>query len=300
MTPRTSSIGHSARRARRANLLIEFAIVALLLYLIVGGVLTFGRLLFCAQVVNEAGDLAARELARTPLSAQMTFEEARDLTGPETEFRDRIFSEDYLVIDVSPWIGGGGGQTLYQYLDTLDLPLVNRTLIPVMFLQDYGGRTLLRYPGALFASPTAPSGLTVEIPAVVAEDHLGNTQVVWTRVLEEIDTEEYPGDNTGSDPDPFQATSPQGGVAAVRLNFPYQSEAFSHGVNGAWVFADESSVTELNSPTAGVGTPVDPLLVTGPYAGEYGLGRQFAWGEEIRPFRRLISAQSIHRREIFE
>jgi len=280
-------------------MLVEFAIVAMLLYLIVGGILTFGRALFCAQTVNQAGDLAARELARTPLPAQMTFEEARDLVGPETEFRERIFSEDYLVIDVSPWMAGGG-QTLYEYLDSLDLPLVNRQLIPVMFLQDYAGRTLFRYPGALFVSATAPSGFTVEIPAVVAEDHFGNTDIRWVRVLEEIDTEELPGDDTGADPDPFQAASPRNGVAALRLNFPFQSESFSNTSNMAWIIADESAVNELNAPTAGVGTPVDPLLATGPYAGEFGLGKQFAWGEEVRPFRRLISAQAIYRREVFE
>jgi hypothetical protein len=39
----------------------------------------------------------------------------------------------------------------------------------------------------------------------------------------------------------------------------------------------------------------------GPYAGAYGLGRQLALGgRTVRPFRKLISAQAIYRREVVE
>ena len=39
----------------------------------------------------------------------------------------------------------------------------------------------------------------------------------------------------------------------------------------------------------------------GPYAGAFGLGRQLALaGRTVRPFRKLISAQAIYRREVVE
>ena len=38
----------------------------------------------------------------------------------------------------------------------------------------------------------------------------------------------------------------------------------------------------------------------GPYAGAYGLGKMYSHAEEVRPFRRLLSAQAIFRREVFE
>ena len=38
---------------------------------------------------------------------------------------------------------------------------------------------------------------------------------------------------------------------------------------------------------------------TGPYSGAYGLGEHLALGQSLRPFRRLISAQAIFRREVF-
>jgi len=283
---------------RRANLLIEFAIVFLLLYMIIGGILTFGKLLFAAQTINQAADNAARELARTALPATATFEDVRDAIVPPTEFRTDVYSEDWLAIDITPWILAPAGLTLYEYLDSLPMPWVNRQLVPLMFMQaGAGGDTLLRYPGALVTSATAPSGYSVEVPVVLNEDTAGNTTVRWVRVLEEMDTEDEPGDNTAPNPDPFSVISPQGGVAALRLNYPYQSEVFSTYLNSAWVAADDTLVTELNSP---FGTPVDPGLANGPYSGEYGLGRQLAWGTEIRPFHRLVSAQAVYRREIFE
>ena len=35
------------------------------------------------------------------------------------------------------------------------------------------------------------------------------------------------------------------------------------------------------------------------YSGPYGLGRQYALGHEVRPFRRLLSGQAMFRREVF-
>jgi len=96
---------------------------------------------------------------------------------------------------------------------------------------------------------------------------------------------------------PFTVNSPQGGVAALRLNYPFQSVFFSQWIGDGWVEADDSLVSELNSPN---GSPVDPGGEAGPYEGQFGLGRQLAWGTSLRPYRRLISTQAVYRREVFE
>ena len=58
-----------------------------------------------------------------------------------------------------------------------------------------------------------------------------------------------------------------------------------------------SAVQQMNSAP---GIVLDDGAV-GPYAGPYGLGRQFALaGRTLRPFRKLISAQAIYRREVVE
>ena len=36
------------------------------------------------------------------------------------------------------------------------------------------------------------------------------------------------------------------------------------------------------------------------YNGDYGLGQQYAWAKTVRPYRSLISAQAIYRREVFQ
>ncbi len=296
MTARREWYRHAHKR-RRGSALIEFAVVFFLIYILVGGVLVFGRMLFSAQTVNQAVDAASRELARTPLPPTATFEDVRDSTAPPTDFRTRVYSEDWLAINITPWVNAPGGLTLYEYLDTLPIPLVNRHLIPVMFMQQVGNLVLLRYPGALVTSATAPSTFSVEVPVVLSEDYDGNMSIRWVRVLEEIDTEDQPGDNTGPNPDAFPVNSPQGGVAALRLNYPFQSVMFSEWVGDGVIVADDSAVTAVNSPN---GTPVDPGGVAGPYEGQFGLGRQFVLGTEVRPYRRLVSAQAVYRREVFE
>ena len=46
-------------------------------------------------------------------------------------------------------------------------------------------------------------------------------------------------------------------------------------------------------------TSGDPPAQTQTYAGPNGLGIQFAATKNVRPFRRLMSAQAIYRREVF-
>src|SRR5580698_4608510 len=99
------------RRARRGQSLVEFALVALVVYLLFAAIIEFGRLFFGAQTIQSVADFTARELSRAPISA----------TGPanfNTQFllnyylstgdptadqsvayvRTNIYSEDYLAI----------------------------------------------------------------------------------------------------------------------------------------------------------------------------------------------------------
>ena len=110
----------------------------------------------------------------------------------------------------------------------------------------------------------------------------------------------------GSNADPL----PDRGLAAVRINYPYQAATLSGFRSSAptdidplppnisnVILADDGSVQQTNAPP---GAPIDDSAV-GAYAGPFGLGRQFALaGRTVRPFRKLISAQAIFRREAFE
>jgi len=101
------------------------------------------------------------------------------------------------------------------------------------------------------------------------------------------------------------------GLAAVRVNYPYQAATLSAFRPSAptaidpippnvanFIVAEDGSVSQVGDAP---GTPIDDGAATGAYAGAYGLGRQFALaGRTVRPFRKLISAQAVYRREVVE
>ena len=191
----------------------------------------------------------------------------------------------------------------------------------------------MRYPGALLSDTAGlacsavgpngaagPTGFTVGIPFINSDTFGGGGETVtWVPVLQEIRSsqdQDCPArgpfsllyvpaqDDCGSlDADPL----PDRGLAAVRVNYPYQAGMLT-GFRSSFgdplapnlsnpIVANEGSVLETNTPP-GAQLADDGTL--GAYAGPFGLGRQFALGQTVRPFRRLVSAQAIYRREVFE
>ena len=290
------------RRNRRGQVLVEFAIVSLVVYLLLAAILTFGQILYCAQAVQQAADVAARELSRTPLAADATFDQALQDQG----VRQRVFDERYLVLTIDP---GSDPITLNGGHALADFPLVNQQLVPIMIYDQIGGSQVLRYPGAVFMDPNPDptanppaSGYLVRVPvvAVAAAPAPATEQITWVPVLEEI--------NSSANPNPFQISSAQRGVVALRVNYPFQSASMSGFQPGAdpsqpggtpvVPISAKGGVAPPMPP--GVGSPVTSDQQFGPYSGEYSLGQQAAWAETVRPYRRLISAQAIFRREVFQ
>jgi hypothetical protein len=171
---------------------------------------------------------------------------------------------------------------------------------------------LLRYPGALLSKSSTPTTYTVGIP-LVTRNGAGPEAITWVPVIEEI----APSMAGGSDPpkSPFQISSDQHGLVALRINYPVQSSAMSGFVpnpDGPFeptianpVLADDGSVSESNAADRPGELLSQPLsrsdgTYAGTYGGTYGLGVQGALGQQVRPFRRVISAQAIYRREIFQ
>lgn len=291
---------HRHDSQQRGSALVEFSLVAFAFYLLVAAIITFGQLLHAAQVSQDAARAGARELALMPLPADSTFEQA--LATPEA--RARVYDPDLLCIDLD---NIPGGADLESYVATW--PVVNRALRPAMIfnLVEHAGalRRFLQVPGALIFSNTAPSGFTVAVPLVVSRDATGTETIRWVSVVEEVRTD--PLDPTTG---PFSITSTANdrGVVALRINLPYQSSAMAsfqsdptqpRGTpNGdSPNLANDSGVTELNAPP---GTQKNVFSGSSPiYDGPYGLGKLFLLGEEVRPFRRVVTGQTVFRREVF-
>jgi hypothetical protein len=328
--------GQSAglERPERGAALVEFALVSLMLYLLVAGAVEFGRLMFDANAIQDVARIAARELAVAPVRADATFEYALscDATadpGCLVDLRARVFDPACLVVDLEDPAVAADPDGYFAAM-----PVVNRSLRALMITEP-SRPTLLRYAGALLSEASgaacsalgpngqaAPTGLTVGIPLVDARDGAGVESITWVPVLQEIRAAQdadcpargpfsliYLGsqDECGAlDADPLADR----GLAAVRVNYPYQAAALTGFLSsppdaldplppnvGNAIAADDAGVQQNNLPP---GATIDDGFV-GPYAGPYGLGRQFALaGRVVRPFRKLISAQAVYRREVVE
>jgi hypothetical protein len=120
------------------------------------------------------------------------------------------------------------------------------------------------------------------------------------------------------------------GIVALRINFPFQSDSMSSFRRDPTAddYPFEATIGRPNAAddfSVGVSAPPPPdgtsltdagltqtladgtVVYAGTYGGQYGLGAQGALGSQamtggrpVRPYRRVISAQAIYRREVFE
>ena len=150
-------------RIRRGQALVEFAVVCLAVYLLLAAILTFGQWLYSAQGLQQAVDVAAREISRTPLPAALTSSGGTmtlsyALTGDWTQdpslkpVRQQVFDDNLLVLAIDPVQSGTGGMTFNGGHPIGDFPIVTQQLMPLMVNDQVNGQPLLRFPGAMFQS----------------------------------------------------------------------------------------------------------------------------------------------------
>jgi hypothetical protein len=323
------------RTKRRGQSLIEFAVVALVTYLLLAAIITFGFYFYAAQGSQSTVDVLARELSRSPLPAagieqfDVLYSDPATLPADAQEsvrqFRRRVFDHHYLVLaqsDVLDAVNGGWNQSFVS-----QLPLVNQQILPLMINDQIGGTRYFRYPGAVYEdnnpsdNPAAPEsvGLLVRIPIVSGRGEFGIETISWLPVVEPI----LAANALGEPVDPFAINADvlQPGMVALRLNYPAQSSVMSsfrrneaaddypfEATIGSPNAADDAAVTDSGGPWLPEGPLVASDFEFGPYSGSYSLGKQAAFGSPnfvgtatgVRPFRRVISAQAVYRREVFE
>ncbi len=308
---------------RRGQVLVEFAVIAVILYLLLAGTFEFGRAIYCAQVIQQSADLCAREISRTPLSATATFSDALQDTK---NVLPHIYDKHKLVIQ---WARvqaeyPNDPEALVKY-SAQHLPLVNQQLLTVMVndtIDDltvdpttqktvHTSQQVLRYPGEIRkdSSPSDPDfPYFIVVPLVVSRGANGVETIERVDVVEEVkpplplQPPYQPGDEQ-----PFSITAPTfRGVVALRINYPYQAATLSGfeqvpgPYNNQVIQANDAGV-QATDPNNVLGTsmPVMSGNLYGPNTGTYGLGDQAALGKQVRPFRKVLSAQAIYRREVF-
>ncbi len=299
------------RKQRSGQALIEFALVALVLYLIVGAALTFGLWIYAAGQIQQAANVGARELSQTPLPFDATFETA--LNTPVV--RQRIYDDRWLVIDLDQLETTNPNYNFFEDV-VPEMPLLNQQLASLYIVDRFdhdnnpatGEIRLMRYPGALLTrdEPISSPALTgkpwvaqqyaVQIPLVIertaGQSGGGGERIRWVNVVEEVDTEDLPDDNAGENPDPFSlenTNQDMRGVVALRIHYPAQSAWLSSYQDRGVVAtnagnpnaAADSSVVITNGGNQ-AGSLVERQLTgtnssgesiyTGTYGGKYGLG----------------------------
>ena len=277
------------------------------MYMLLAAILTFGHALYVAQGLQGAADLAAREISRTPLPAETTLETVLtdgSLAG--------IYREENLVFDLDTL---GPDQSFFDDIVS-GWPVLNQQLATMMIVDrpDFDGdgtpdRNFIRYPGALLIDATKTSGYTVGIPLVTTRAADGVETIRWINVVEEVE----PEDTTNPRHDPFSvANTITHGIVALRINYPFQSASMSSfRLSAAGPFeptigqpnaADDGSVVELNDPPGALtGASLESGRSLCRNARRQVRSRQQgAFGQVVRPYRRVISAQAIYRREVFE
>jgi hypothetical protein len=292
---------------RRGQSLVETALVALVLYLLLAATIELGRATFGAQVLQDAARVAARETALLPFPPAETGVGALS----STTVLARVYDRRLLVVDLDEDADGDAVLNRDELDDLFaQMPAVNQQLRPLFIFEQavVGGapRNLLRYPGALLIDPVptatitecglAASGLTVAIPRVSYAG--GETITDWLEVVEPVQ------------PDAFPLAA--GGLVALRLAYPFQAASLSgfEETTPADPFdpnlADPivAAATEVGGVTDATGGPPAALAGVeqgvGTYSGPYGLGRQLALGREVRPFRRVQVVQAVFRREVLQ
>ena len=286
------------RGQQHGAVLVEFAAVALVLYLLLAALLSFGTFVQTAQVAQDVARLAARELALTPLPPDSTFEQALEAT------RDRIFDPNQLVVALDAVVEAG----LSLDAHFAGLPLVNRALRPVFVFDRIAGVRVLRCPGAVLRSPEPTpfnAGFTVGVPLVVARP-AGGEVVRWVPIVEEVRRDAA---DPASGPFSAAATGPDRGLVALRVNLPAASAAFaSYDAPLVWppppnagAPHEVGSVQFEPGSQPSYGFPVG-VVGDGPAAlgGEHGLGELQALGTTVRPFRRVFVGQALFGREVYQ
>src|SRR5579872_3801311 len=226
------------RSIRPGSALAEFALISLVLTLLLAGIIELGRALNGAQVEQQAADVGARELSRTPLPA--TGITLQNLLDGNVDTNDpnqaaalaavrKIYDPDWLAFDLSLL---GPNQAVGDYYAANGAPLLNQQLLTLMIfdpVQANAGTRMLRFPCAVSftADSSRPSGFHVTSATVVAVtyDPTTGAETIDTAhpipIVQEIT---FGMDNHSA----FGLDSPEGGLIALRINYPFQAATLSN------------------------------------------------------------------------
>ncbi len=308
-----------SRRRERGGVLVEFSVAVMALWLIVAATLDFGRAFAASHVLQSAARTATRALALQEVAWNADFKTALG----------SVYDERYLVQDADCLenVARGNNRSLAEELDAQLQEqglILNRMLQPLMIFEvvsvDGPAQRLIRYPGALLRNglpqrnENRPCSTRFTVGVPVVDDTL--REVRFHAVVEELD----PGAFGLSEEDPPEDNRVLPGTVTMRLHYPFQAVGLSAwriigGTNRPVELGetDGYAIEDLDKVGASMIDALDDVDADGSsrayavneagatipvYAGRMGLGVQGLLNKQVRPFRRVITAQAIMPREV--
>jgi hypothetical protein len=254
------------RIERRGSVLVEFAMVSLVMYLLLAASIEFGRIYYSVNLLQGAANTLASAIqasAQPSASAPNGNKLAPNLSGAQA-LQDPIiaplFDSQFLVVTESQL----AGQTPYEFFvsGSNPKPLINRLLFPLMIFKTVDGQQVLTYPGAF------DDGTGVwKVPVVSRAS--GEEQLVSPVPVVSVSTKTVGALVTVS----------------VEMNYPYQAAtltAFAPSPNGPF---EPNGSSPIEVPGGASGNP-------GAYGGPDGLGEQYALGRAVRPYRKVLNVSA--------
>ncbi|MEW4528193.1 TadE/TadG family type IV pilus assembly protein [Maioricimonas sp. JC845] len=323
---------HSPRR--RGQALVEFAIIAFLSTLLLGALLTFGFLSFGANVLQQAADVGAMELSRFPYAPTIRPDAPAGLTPFEDALEEsELFDEAELV--VAPGTLAADLPLINQLLFPLyiydpDIEMLRypgtlvsnpdgdqTVLIPLIGTDSNGNETITAWkrvveevvpsgetegPFSVTATAAQRGGLDAGTVALRINYPYQSAALVAYTYTEpgvddqgnDIDIPVAPIDAVGRDVDNHPVIA-DGDAFVVQAPLP---DGYSLGEPDNQGETEEPEGTEGAEGTEE--TEANPAFKASAHRGKYGLGEMGAHGKTVRPYRKVLTAQGIYRREVFE
>ena len=172
-------------RRRRGQALVEFAIVAFVLYFLFAGILTFGAFALLRSIASAGGRRGGQRIGpRSAAGHRVALRRAlqhgpRVCPSPQPSVRSAVFACNLNSIPA--------GQTLADWVKTW--PVVNQMLVPLMIVdirRQRGNQPSCGIRGPC-REPTATAGRSICIALVTGRQASGAENIEWVPVIEQAE-----------------------------------------------------------------------------------------------------------------
>ncbi|MBM3966348.1 MAG: pilus assembly protein [Planctomycetes bacterium] len=261
-------------RNRSGQALVEFALVALALVIVLSSGLGIGLMMLHAGITNSVASSSSNLLdlqiqSLVGITDEDVYDQLKTL-GFYDETKLLLSSEGYAAAYDDP-----------------QFPAINKMMLSLyQFDPDFGG---YRYPGAIVSYNGDPSILIPFVSRAGATESITN----WFRPLS---VTVIPNVDSSKAPTACRVSINMASQAASMI--AYRVHPYPEPNAGDWVVADDAVSSNAAMPSGySLGTPPTPLeeAPSAVNRGQYGLGELYNFTVKVRPYRKVFFRDAVFR-----